>query len=990
MRTLSFFLLLFPVLLSAQNLSQGWKEEFAPHGTEAFQSAIAATNGYLFSVGASNAKTQGGSDGYLRVLDPSTGQMRFEKLYGYKEDDVFYNVAQTYNGHFLLAGATTASGKNGQDAWIVAVNERGEKIKELRFGGVGNDAFRFIITSPDGSALLAGYKNDKKNGDVWLAKMEADTLVWETQLGKDEFANISGIVRASDGGFVFCGNTAGKAKPGTGYVYATKIDAQGKPVAGWPKFFGEKGWSEAGSIIATHEGGYAITGKTNFRGAGGFDAWLLKMSRDGFRQWDKTYGGKGEDMAYTLIQNEKGYLLAGASNSHLSGARTLESFVVQTSPGGELEWEEFMGGDKDDAIYKLLYLHDGGYVMGGNSGKDTWLKRMTPKQGDGLALTGLRNLESLQTSEVRIRTADGAIKPNEQTALSFLITNNSDVDLPDLRVMADKRSDNEHLEAWNTNYFGTLRKGESIMASIPVYGKADLTDGACDLALTITSGEKNLKSIQQTIVLHELRPASLVIKGYKFTPSATSDVITLKVEIANNGDEGSGPAEVRFSCPPGISASGERTKILGVLGAHKSREVSFTFTKGQFKESVANIICVVLDGGAEKAHKTMEWQASGSKALSGGPIMIWTDPAPHENPGNKRVRTNDNQLNFKMTVVDSKPLNTKNFKVKTNGVEMEGSKFNEQDLSPPKLENERFTYTYKNTIPLVEGINYIQVMIDGEASEVLEVEFLPDRANLHLLVIGPKHEDLKFTEKDAADIAAAFKNQGGENKLFNQVITYALHTPEKTSKTAIEQAFYDLAYLWDDKQIGVNDVLLIFISSHGKITNNRFRILQTGYDPKYQDISIDFKETILNILAPINCKKLIFLDACHSGGAKDGFGAVSKAVVDLANSQPGVSTLSSCSSTEKSYEDPKWGNGAFTKALLEAFGDVQCTDINGSFRADTNGDSIVRLGELYEFLRRRVPELVKQTIPNAPTTQTPFMPESQLDVNLPIYFIEKK
>jgi uncharacterized caspase-like protein len=117
---------------------------------------------------------------------------------------------------------------------------------------------------------------------------------------------------------------------------------------------------------------------------------------------------------------------------------------------------------------------------------------------------------------------------------------------------------------------------------------------------------------------------------------------------------------------------------------------------------------------------------------------------------------------------------------------------------------------------------------------------------------------------------------------------------------------------------------------------------------------------------------------------------VSKAVVDLANSQPGVSTLSSCSSTEKSYEDPKWGNGAFTKALLEAFGDVQCTDINGSFRADTNGDSIVRLGELYEFLRRRVPELVKQTIPNAPTTQTPFMPESQLDVNLPIYFIEKK
>jgi len=990
MRILCFFLLFFPAILLGQNVKQGWKKDFAPHGTEAFQSAIEATNGYIISVGATSSKTQGGTDGYLRVLDPSTGQVRFDKLYGSKEDDAFYSVAQIYNGQFLLAGTTTTGGKNGKDAWVVVVNDRGDKIKELRFGGSGDDVCRFILSSPDGSALLAGYKNDKKSGDIWLAKMEADTIVWETLLGKDEFDGISGIVRASDGGFVFCGNTAGKAKPGTGYIYVAKIDAQGKSVAGWPKFFGEKGWSEAGGIIATHEGGYAIAGKTNSKGAGEFDVWLLKLSREGFRQWDKTHGGKGEDMAYALVQNEQGYLLGGASNSHLRGARTMEFFAVQTSSGGELTWEEYMGGDKDDAISHLLYLHDEGYLLGGRSGKDPLVQRIAPNQSDRLASAGLRNLESLQTSAIIIRTADGALNPNEQTALSFLITNNSDIDLPDLRVIADKRTDNDHLEAWNTNYFGTLRKGESIMASIPVYGKADLTDGTCELALTLASGEKNLKSINQTITLHELRPAMLGIKGHRFTTSATSDLITLKVDIANDGDESSGPVEVRFSCPAGISVSGERTKILGVVGAYKSREVSFTFTKAQFKEAVAKIICVVVDGGTEQARKTLEWQAGGGKALATGPIMIWTDPAPHENPNNKKVRTNQNQISPKMTVFSHKPLETKNFNIKMGSVEMEGSKFNEEELSAPRTENERYIYSYKVTIPLQQGENHIQVVIDGEVSETLIVVYEPDRANLHLLVIGPKHEDLKFTEKDAADIAAAFQNQGGKNKLFSEVFTYAMHTPEKTSETAIKQVFYDLAYLWDDKQIGVNDVLLVFISSHGKITNNRFKILQTGYDPKYQDITIDFKNNILDVLSPINCKKLIFLDACHSGGAKDGFGAVSKAVVDLANSNPGVSTLSSCSSTEKSYEDPTWGNGAFTKALLEAFGDVQCNDINGAFRADTNEDGIIRLGELYGFLRRRVPELVKQTIPNAPTTQTPFMPESQLDINLPIYYIEKK
>jgi hypothetical protein len=180
---------------------------------------------------------------------------------------------------------------------------------------------------------------------------------------------------------------------------------------------------------------------------------------------------------------------------------------------------------------------------------------------------------------------------------------------------------------------------------------------------------------------------------------------------------------------------------------------------------------------------------------------------------------------------------------------------------------------------------------------------------------------------------------------------------------------------------------LVFISSHGKISENRFKVLQTGYNPKYERIAVDYKTDILEVLQSIECKKLIFIDACHSGGAKEGFGAVSKAIADLAEAQPGVTTLSSSSSTEKSYEDAAWGNGAFTKAILEAFANTSLSDEEGSFQADADNDGIIRLGELYTFLRRRVPDLVKTTLPNAPTSQTPFMPENQLDADLPIYLI---
>ena len=248
---------------------------------------------------------------------------------------------------------------------------------------------------------------------------------------------------------------------------------------------------------------------------------------------------------------------------------------------------------------------------------------------------------------------------------------------------------------------------------------------------------------------------------------------------------------------------------------------------------------------------------------------------------------------------------------------------------------------------------------------------------------------MQYTAKDATDFGNAFQKQGGADGLFNEVFVKTLTAPEQTDITAIRQAMYDLAYQWNDGQIKPNDVLVVFVSSHGKIVDNRFKILQTGYNPKYDRLTVDFKTDILETLSPVNCKKLIFLDACHSGGAKEGFGGVSQAVVELAKTQPGVSTLTSCSSTEKSYEDKTWENGAFTEALLDAFNDKSCQDATGSFQADTDRDHVLRLGELYEFLRRRVPALVHTGVPNAPTSQTPFMPESELDKNLPLYLLNK-
>jgi hypothetical protein len=91
------------------------------------------------------------------------------------------------------------------------------------------------------------------------------------------------------------------------------------------------------------------------------------------------------------------------------------------------------------------------------------------------------------------------------------------------------------------------------------------------------------------------------------------------------------------------------------------------------------------------------------------------------------------------------------------------------------------------------------------------------------------------------------------------------------------------------------------------------------------------------------------LDACRSGGAM----ATGQALAADANRLraalvgPNITVLTSSSADQLSREDPTWGNGAFTKIVLEAL----------SSRADANRNGLISISELTGYLMRHVPGL---------------------------------
>ncbi|MCX9012696.1 MAG: hypothetical protein OIN66_16450 [Candidatus Methanoperedens sp.] len=138
------------------------------------------------------------------------------------------------------------------------------------------------------------------------------------------------------------------------------------PVEEWNKTFGGTKDDNAYSVAQTRDGGYILAGWTESCGAGKKDAWLIKTDANGSEQWNKTFGGKGDDGAHSVQQtSDGGYILAGYTESY--GAGKHDVWLVRTDAEGIELWNRTFGGANDDEAYSVRQISDGGYVLAGNT-----------------------------------------------------------------------------------------------------------------------------------------------------------------------------------------------------------------------------------------------------------------------------------------------------------------------------------------------------------------------------------------------------------------------------------------------------------------------------------------------------------------------------------------------------------------------------------------------------------------------------------------------
>ena len=72
-------------------------------------------------------------------------------------------------------------------------------------------------------------------------------------------------------------------------------------------------------------------------------------------QWARTYGGIGEERAYSIQQtSDGGYVVAGYTESF--GAGEAAVWILKLSSTGEIEWQRAYGGNGFDGIAFMQWL----------------------------------------------------------------------------------------------------------------------------------------------------------------------------------------------------------------------------------------------------------------------------------------------------------------------------------------------------------------------------------------------------------------------------------------------------------------------------------------------------------------------------------------------------------------------------------------------------------------------------------------------------------
>lgn len=359
-------MLVVGLMFVASAFAQGWERTLGGD-REDYGEAVTATSDWgALVVGYSESfSSDNDLDVYATRLDVD-GQILWSNVYDEAYEERAYDVLETTDGGFLLAGYIINNPGEKANAYLLKLRADGEKEWSVQYGNPDSiETLNSLSPAVDGGYMLAGAvsASEEEARDVLLIKVAEDgQLIWRRTYG-DIMDDVGTAVTSYKDGYALTGFTDNPGGQVGKNILLYRLEAGGDTI--WTRSIGTSFSEEAEDLLATRDGGLVVAGQAT---AEALEAYLAKFDENGEEVWSRTISRGVEDLFNGVVELPDGSLVAGGLSSLTE--INVDILIAKFTADGEITWLNNQGREETyEAAEGIALTQDGGFLLTGYNGK---------------------------------------------------------------------------------------------------------------------------------------------------------------------------------------------------------------------------------------------------------------------------------------------------------------------------------------------------------------------------------------------------------------------------------------------------------------------------------------------------------------------------------------------------------------------------------------------------------------------------------------------
>jgi hypothetical protein len=355
--------------------------------------------------------------GWVFKLD-IRGAIEWERTYvpaGYV-DSWPVSMDHTKDGGYIIAGyALSETRANGDDAWLLKLDRKGDVQWSQTYGGSGEDFFYSAQQTSDGGYVAAGLTGSFGPGvqysgeTAWVFRLDPNgNVVWDRDYGADE---ADWVQQTSDGEFIVAGTVAIGNLP-TADAWISKLDTGGNTV--WQKTFELSTNTRGYSVDQTPDGGYILAADSSFH-----TSLFIRLDSMGNVLWQRSLSGMHTEFVRTV--SDGGFIIVGRE---VKGP-----FLLRLDSTGDMVWRKTYGRPGSFLLW-AQENRDGGFVAVGTTLGAAWVLKLDGTGNiPGCSLVGFSNATVTDSSTTSVNATITGVSVNPSVTQTSVNVANTQADV---------------------------------------------------------------------------------------------------------------------------------------------------------------------------------------------------------------------------------------------------------------------------------------------------------------------------------------------------------------------------------------------------------------------------------------------------------------------------------------------------------------------------------------------------------------------------------